>query len=508
MDLADVVGPLLDPGTLAIIFACTVYGMIVGAVPGLTATMAVILLVPFTYFLDPVPAIGAIVATTATAIFAGDIPGALLRIPGTPASAAYVEDAHRIARAGRARYVLSVSLLTAAAGGIVGTLILIVAAPSLARFALNFSSFEYFWLGCLGLSCAVLASASDAPGAVAKGFASLFLGLFVSTVGIDVAVGHPRFTLGNPDLLGGISFIPAVIGIFALGEVLRAAARPPPPGDDALRMAPEPSPLRDALRTIARHKAGVARSSVLGTVIGALPGAGADIAAWVCYALSRRLSRTPERYGQGHVEGIVDGGSANNAAVSGAWTPAMVIGIPGDTVTAIAIGVLLLKGLTPGPRIFATDADLIGAIFGTFLIANLLMVPVGLLVIRFASLVLRADRRVLMPLILVFSLVGAYAVDTTTTSIWIVLGIGLAAFFLEGQGVPVAPAILAIVLGPLIEASFMTSMIKTQGELAGFFERPVAAVLGALTLLIWGWIAFRLVRPAPYRSAEEAHDPR
>jgi TctA family transporter len=492
--LALIGGVLLDPATLAIILGCTIYGMVVGAVPGLTATMAVVLLVPFTWFLDPVPAVAAIVATTATAIFAGDIPGALLRIPGTPASAAYVEDSHRIARAGRARYVLSVSLLTAAVGGVIGTLILIAAAPSLARFALNFSSFEYFWLGCLGLSCAVLASASDAPGAVPKGFASLFLGLFVATIGIDVAVGHPRFTFGSTDLLGGVSFIPAVIGIFALGEVLRAAAHPTDPRA-AIVPEPERAPLREAARTVWGQKGGVARSSVIGTVIGALPGAGADIAAWVCYAVSRRLSRTPERFGRGHVEGIVDGGSANNAAVSGAWTPAMVIGIPGDTVTAIAIGVLLLKGLTPGPRIFETDADLVAAIFGAFLIANLLMVPVGLLVIRFASLVLRADRRVLMPLILVFSLVGAYAVDATVTSVWVVLVIGLVAFALEERGVPVAPAILAIVLGPLIEQSFMTSMLKTQGDLTGFFERPVAAVLGGLTLLVWGWIAWRTVRP-------------
>lgn len=492
--LALIGGLLLDPATLAIILGCTIYGMVVGAVPGLTATMAVVLLVPFTWFLDPVPAVAAIVATTATAIFAGDIPGALLRIPGTPASAAYVEDSHRIARAGRARYVLSVSLLTAAVGGVIGTLILIAAAPSLARFALNFSSFEYFWLGCLGLSCAVLASASDAPGAVPKGFASLFLGLFVATIGIDVAVGHPRFTFGSTDLLGGVSFIPAVIGIFALGEVLRAAAHPTDPRA-AIVPERESAPLREAARTVWGQKGGVARSSVIGTVIGALPGAGADIAAWVCYAVSRRLSRTPERFGRGHVEGIVDGGSANNAAVSGAWTPAMVIGIPGDTVTAIAIGVLLLKGLTPGPRIFETDADLVAAIFGAFLIANLLMVPVGLLVIRFASLVLRADRRVLMPLILVFSLVGAYAVDATVTSVWVVLVIGLVAFALEERGVPVAPAILAIVLGPLIEQSFMTSMLKTQGDLTGFFERPVAAVLGGLTLLVWGWIAWRTVRP-------------
>ena len=485
---------LFNLDVMAIVAACTVYGMVVGAVPGLTATMAVILLVPFTFFLDPVPAIGAIVATTATAIFAGDIPGALLRIPGTPASAAYVDDAHKIAKAGQARYVLTVSLITSAIGGIVGTLILIVGAPALARFAVKFSSFEYFWLGCLGLSCAVLAS----PKNPVRGFASLFLGLFVASIGIDVAVGHPRFTFDNIDLLDGVSFIPAMIGIFALGEVLRASYTVPgaPKATDVAPVAEEAGSLRKAWQTIKRYKVGVGRSSVLGTVIGALPGAGADIAAWVCYALSRKLSREPERYGEGHVEGIVDAGSSNNAAVSGAWTPAMVFGIPGDTVTAIAIGVMLLKGLTPGPRIFVTEPDLVAAVFGTFLVANLLMVPVGLVVIRFATLVLKADRRVLMPVILVFSLVGAYAVDATATSIWIVLVIGVFAYLLEENGFPMAPAILAIVLGRMIEDNFMTSMIKTQGGLLGFFERPVAAVLGALTLAVWAWIAVRVVLDA------------
>ena len=205
------------PDNLAIIFACTLYGTFVGAIPGLTATMAVALLVPFTFYLDPVPAISAIVATTTTAIFAGDISGTLLRIPGTPASAAYIDDAYELSKKGLAKTSLFVSLTTASIGGVIGVAILMLMAPQLARVAISFSSFESFWLACLGLTCAVLTG----HGTVPKSFASLFIGLAIASVGIDIAVGHPRFTFGVTELLDGISFIPAMIGIFAFSEVLR-----------------------------------------------------------------------------------------------------------------------------------------------------------------------------------------------------------------------------------------------------------------------------------------------
>ena len=373
--IADAILLALEPSNLAIIFICTLYGAFVGAMPGLTATMAVSLLVPFTFFMDPIPAISAIVATTTTAIFAGDIAGALLRMPGTPASAAYVDDSFALARQGKARSTLLLSLFTAAIGGVVGVLILSLIAPQLARFAIGFSSYENFWLSALGLTCAVFAGS----GTVAKSLASLFIGLFIATIGIDVAVGHPRFTFDNYELYDGVSFIPAMIGLFALSEVLRNARRGVN-GVDAQKTLAQTTlePIGAAARTAWRHVAAfrlnIARSSLLGTGIGALPGAGADIAAWICYAISRRFSKTPQAYGRGASEGIADGGSANNAAVAGAWTPALVFGIPGDSVTAIAIGVLLMKGLTPGPQIFDTDADLINALFGSFLIANLALI--------------------------------------------------------------------------------------------------------------------------------------
>ncbi|XWN33148.1 MAG: tripartite tricarboxylate transporter permease [Devosia sp.] len=472
---------------LTVILLATLYGTFVGAMPGLTATMAVALLVPFTFFMDPVPAISAIIATTTTAIFAGDIAGALLRMPGTPASAAYVQDSYRLAREGAARRVLFVSLITASIGGIVGVAILAFTAPQLARFAIGFSSFENFWLATLGLTCAIFAGS----GTVAKNLASLFLGLFVASIGIDVAVGHPRFTFGNIELLDGISFIPAMIGLFAMSEVLRNARA----GDAAravdIALDTLGTALKGALSTLKRVKRVVAQSSVLGTLIGALPGAGADVAAWIAYAIAKRGSKTPERYGKGSLEGIAAGGSANNAGVAGAWTPALVFGIPGDSVTAIAIGVLLMKGLTPGPQIFTNDPTLVGALFGSFFVANIVMLFTGALAIALATLILKVPRQVLMPLVLLSSLVGAYAITNSTMAVWIVLVLGVAGFFMEENGIPMAPAILGIVLGRVLEDNFMLSMLKSQGEIGAFFDRPVAAVLGVMTLSLWALLLVR-----------------
>lgn len=481
---------VLDPDVALVIVLSAIYGTFVGAIPGLTATMSVALLVPVTFFMDPVPAIAAIVSTTATAIFAGDIPGALLRIPGTPASAAYVEEAFKMTRKGEAEQALGASLIMAAIGGIIGTVILMSVAPQLARFAINFSSFEYFWLACLGLTCAVLVS----TGSALKGAVSLLLGLFIATIGIDIAVGYPRFTFGSIELLGGVSFIPAMIGMFALSEILRKVVL----GNDSpgLETRMVGNVFKGLWGLIRRYKVNVARSSVLGTVIGALPGAGADIAAWIAFTLSKRFSRTPEKFGTGYVEGIVDGGSANNAAVAGAWTPALVFGIPGDTVTAIAIGVLYLKGLNPGPLIFTRNPDLVYAVFIAFLCANIVLVPIGLIAIKLSCYLLRIPANVLMPIILIFCIVGVFAINNTVFAVWVMGVLGILAYLMEENGFPIAPAILGIVLGRMVEDNFMVSMMKTGGGLIGFFERPIAAVLGVTTLAIWLYLVVRAVLDA------------
>jgi len=488
--LAAALSSVFTVEVLLTIFLSALYGLFVGSIPGLTATMSVALLVPITFFLDPVPAVAAIVTTTATAIFAGDIPGALLRIPGTPASAAYVDEAFTLTQRGESEKALGASLVTAAIGGIIGVLLLTLFANQLAGVAVRFSSMEYFWLGCLGLTSAVMVSG----GSVVRSALSLLIGLMISTVGIDIATGHPRFTFGEMDLLDGVSFIPAMIGMFALSQVLRTVTTDL---QTESRISPIGSLFSYMVGTVRRYWLNIMRSSLLGNVLGALPGAGADIAAWIAYSLSKRFSKTPQKFGKGYEEGIVDAGSANNSAVAGAWTPALVFGIPGDSVTAIAIGVLMLKGITPSPRVFQTDGDLIYAIFLAFIIANLLLLPLGSLAIRLARHVLTIPKRVLMPLILVFSILGAFAVDNTTFSIGIMLVLGLLAYFMESNDIPIAPAILGIVLGKVIEKNFLITMIKTEGDLLGFFSRPIAAGLGAVTVALWLYLCLApLIRAA------------
>lgn len=471
---------LADPYTLGVIMAASLFGLFVGAIPGLTATMATALLVPVTFFMPPVPAVAAIVSCTAMAIFSGDIPGALLRMPGTPASAAYTDDAYNLTKKGQAELALGAGLVFSAIGGLLGTLVLVTASPALAEVALNFSSFEYFWLVLLGLTCAVFI-ASDRP---LKGFVTLLIGLLLSTVGMNNPAAHPRFTFGSDDLLGGIAFIPLLVGMFAVSEVLRFVVTD---RGQLLALAQERfgNVFRGQWALIRRYPLAIFRGSATGTMIGVLPGAGADIAAWVSYAISKKFSKTPEKFGTGHVEGVVESGAANNSALSASWIPALVFGIPGDSITAIAIGVLYMKGMNPGPTIFINNPENIYAVFIVFFLANILMLPLGFLAIKLYKQILRVPRSVLMPVILSFCLVGSFAINNTAFDIGIMLIAGVAAFFMERNGFPIAPLILGLVLGPMFEENWATSLIKAEGNWLAFFERPIAGALGILTVLVW-----------------------
>ena len=469
---------VFDPYVLWVILASAAFGLFVGAIPGLTATMATALLVPVTFFMPPVPAIASIVTATAMAIFAGDIPSCLLRMPGTPASAAYTDEAYAMTKKGQGEVALGASLVFSVIGGLFGTAVLIVAAPALAEIALKFSSFEYFWLVILGLASAVFLTLGNPL----KGFVSLLLGLLVAAVGLDNPAGFPRFTFGNAELAGGLTLIPIMIGMFAVSEILRnvAAIDQPRP----MTQANIGNVFRGMWTLAKRYPAPVVRGSVLGTAIGALPGAGADIAAWMSYAVSKRFSKEREKFGTGHVEGIIEAGASNNSALASGWIPALVFGIPGDSITAIVIGVLYVKGLNPGPTIFMNNAPSIYAIFLVFILANLLMLPLGVAAIKGAKQLLRAPRTVLMPVILLFCVVGSFAINNTVFGVVLMLAFGLIAYVMEENGFPVAPAILGMVLGAMLEEHFISSMIKAEGSFLAFFERPIAGGLGALALMV------------------------
>jgi TctA family transporter len=489
----EAIGLVLATDVLIAIAASAVYGLVVGSLPGLSATMATALLVPVTFYLSPIAAVATIITASAMAIFSGDIPGALMRIPGTPASAAYADEAYAMTRKGQAELALGAGLWFSAIGGIVGTLSLVVMAPMLAEMALSFSTYEYFWLALLGLMCATLVARSSPI----KAIAAMLLGLLFACVGIENPGGIPRFTFGSVDLLGGIEPIPALVGVFAVSQVMRAMTTPEPPPLPRRRFG---SILAGQWRLTKRYQWPMWRGNIVGVIIGVLPGAGADMAAWVSYAMAKRFSKEPEKFGTGHPEGLVEAGASNNASLASGWVPSLLFGIPGDTITAIAIGVLYMKGLNPGPTLFTERASSMYALYIIFVLANIIMIPLGIAMIRMASLVLRAPRSAVMPVIVLLCAMGAFATGNNLFSVLLVALFGVIGFLMERNGYPVAAMVLGIVMGTMVEQNLVTSLIKSDGEVLPFFERPVSAVLAAMAIaaLLWPagvWLLGRL-RPA------------
>ena len=405
----------------------------------------------------------------------------MLRIPGTPASAAYTDEAYAMTRKGEAELALGAGLWFSAIGGIAGVISLVLLAPPLAEMALSFSTFEYFWLALLGLMCATLVARSSPV----KAIAAMLLGLLIACIGIDNPGGVPRFTFGSVDLLGGIEVIPALVGVFAVSEVMRAMLRPEPPPMPKRKFG---SILAGQLALTKKYWLQMTRGNIVGIIIGVLPGAGADMAAWISYAMSKKFSKEKEKFGTGHVEGLVEAGASNNASLASGWVPALLFGIPGDTITAIAIGVLYMKGLNPGPTLFTEKASSMYAIYIIFVIANIIMIPLGIMMIRGSEL--RAARAARL------HHAGHHSVrrrrrlrdrkQPVRRVCWSGT-FGVIGYVMEANGYPVAAMVLGIVMGTMVEQSFVTSLIKSDGSILPFFERPVSAVLAALTIgaLLW-----------------------
>lgn len=477
---------LFDPAMWGIVFLSAAYGIFMGGVPGLTATMAVALIIPITYPMPPLHAMAAVVTLEACAIFAGDIPGALVRMPGTPSSAAYTDDMYAHARAGRAEHVLGRCLVFSVAGGLFGALALSFFARPLARVATSFSVVEEFWFYLIGLGCAVVI----ARGSPLRGLLALLLGLLLSTVGLSPVHVEERFTFGRPELLKGIDFIPAMIGLFGFSEVLRNALLLGREGQGTAPGAPErkgffTSVFGGAFVEFWRRKWAALRSGLLGTIVGVLPGAGADIGAWVSYGVSRRLSKRPEEYGQGSTEGVCAATGANSAALAGAWVPTLVFGIPGDSITALVIGILMMKNLRPGPEIFEKQAALVYGIFAVFILANLLLLPVGFLAIKAGAYLVRIPRRILLPVILFFCILGSFAINQSAFDVGVMAAMGLLGFALDRWGIPLGPVVLGLVLGGPLEERFIQTLTGGGGSLGAFFERKLSLGLGAVCLVLW-----------------------
>lgn len=472
----------INMSAILAVTAASLFGLVVGSIPGLTATMAVALMVPFTFFMDPIPALALMISIGASSIYAGDIPGALLKIPGTPASAAYVADSHELVKQGKLNRVLGIGLTSSVIGGLIGALILMLAAPVLAKFALKFSSYEYTWLSLLGLTCATLVVGNQPL----KGMVTLCFGLLLACIGYDQITGVPRFTFGEVSMLQGINFIPAMIGLFAISGAIEyyAGKKVASKKQDVIPTQSSFNLFKGVPKTVWKHKLNIARSSILGTLIGALPGAGADIAAWISYALSQKFSKAPEKYGKGSEEAIIDASSSNNASLAGSWIPSLVFGIPGDSAAAIIIGVLYMKDMNPGPTLFLFQPDKLYAVFILFFIANLALLPLATLVVNVIKRVIFIDKAVLYPIIIIFSTVGSFAINNSLSSIVVMLGMGVVGYLFQRGQYPISPIILGMILGPMLEKNLLSSMIKSDGNLIALVERPVSMVLASFFAIV------------------------
>jgi len=452
-------------------------GIFIGAMPGLTATMGVALIVPLTFHMQPIAGLAMILGLSFTAIFAGDIPATFLRVPGTPASGAMVLDGFEMNKQGKGSLAIMLDLVCSTLGGLIGVVLLITISPTLASFALQFTHFEYFWLGLLGLSM----SAVITKGSNIKGLISVVFGLLLSTIGIDISTGYPRFTFGSIQLISGINFIPVMIGLFGLSEVIRDIAMQ---SQDQLSSAAiietgHTSP-KDVLKVMGRNKRVIAQSSLIGTLIGALPGAGADIAAWVSYGFAKKTSKRPGLFGTGSEEGVIAPTTANNAALGGTWIPALVFGIPGDTITAIVLGAMLMYGLKPGPLVFTNNKDLINQIFAVALASQVFVLILGFLGIKAFAFLFKFPRNVVLAGITVFSLIGAYAIRANVFDILLVVLFGILGYFMEKVEMPLSPLILGLVLGPMIEDNLRIGLIKTNNNFLPFLTRPISGIFALI----------------------------
>lgn len=485
-------------GILALLLG-GLYGSIFGAIPGLTATLAVALFIPIAFFLDPAIALPAIIAISSVAIYAGDVGSTVARIPGTPASAAYFNQLFGLSRRKGPMYSLGISALGSAVGGVIGAVLLMISASLIVQLAKQFSSFEYFWIAILGLCAGVFASG----GSTVKSLISLLLGLLFSSVGIDPTLGFPRFHFGSPQLMGGLNYIVAMIGLFGFSEVLNHIFRPGTVIESEVdSQGSAKAFFSQPLLLMIKKKWLIVRSSLMGVLVGFLPGAGADIGAWVSSSLEKMRQKKSNQEAKDD-EIILAGTSSNNAAVASAWIPALSLGLPGDTITAIVLGIFMMKGINPGPLLFEQQPDLITGLYLTFIISNIFLLPFyGYLTALMAKRLIKTPMPVLLTVVTILCMVGAYAINNDIYDVWIMVGMGFLAFILKKGGFPLAQIVLGMVLGPILEQNFMVSAIKSRWDLMSFFERPVAMILMLATVAII-YLGWRYSRGVSRQTSEE-----
>ncbi|MGE0744972.1 MAG: tripartite tricarboxylate transporter permease [Rhodospirillales bacterium] len=486
MDLisgADVVyalRQLLDPMVVLWLAIGVIAGLIFGAAPGVTATAGIAILTPFTFTLGFEASMALLLGAYCSGYFAGSYTAILINTPGTPSNAATAIDGYPMALNGEANRAMSLATACSFVGGFFSAAVLGLIAPGLAKVALSFTSVEYFGLAMLGLVCVAGVSGPS----LLKGIAAGFIGVLLATFGIDPVSGTLRFDFGMPQLQGGLPILPALIGLFAISELLSKAARA---GEVTMTLPPQkPFRLLSLFGILLRNRWLTLKSAVIGTIVGVLPGTGPIIASWIAYGEAARSPKPGDRYGRGEEKGVIACEVSNNAVTGGAMVPLLTVGIPGDPVTAILIGALLYQGIDPGPFFIRDNGDKFMHILVMLVAANVLMLVFGLAARRFLPYVVRIPTYTLVPVVAVLSAAGGYSINATGFEVGLIVVCGLAGYMMIQFGLPVGPILLGLVLGPYVEENLRNGLAANDGDWSVFFTRPISAgILATMLLLLY-----------------------
>jgi len=466
---------LMTPMALFAVFAGVVGGVVIGSLPGLTSTMGVALLIPLTFSMPPEAGLAMLGGIYLASTYSGSISAIILNIPGTPAAVATLLDGHPMSQRGETTRALALATFGSSIGGILSVFALLLIAPPLAEFSLRFGSPEYFLLAVFGIT--VIASLS--AGAMTKGLIAGALGLLLSTIGSHPLTGELRFTFGQPSLYDGIPMVVSLIGLYSIPEVISMIS-------DRKAIVPQADingsrgPL-SYLGEVFQQKFNVLRSSLIGIIVGIIPGVGCSVGGFISYDAAKRASKSKEEFGKGSPEGVIASETANNAVTGGTLIPLLTLGIPGNPVTAVLLGGLMIHGLRPGADLFTLNADVTYGFILSLLVANVLFVPVGLLFARYCAKVIMVPRRVLAPCILAFAVIGSYSIRSSVDDILIMLFVGAIGFGFNYFTVPRAPLVLGLVLGTLAEGELARSLALVRGDVGAFLlqlvTRPICIVL-------------------------------
>lgn len=467
---------VLTLSNIAFIVGGTLLGLFVGAMPGLSATMALALLLPLTFSMDPATGLSMLASLYVGASYGGSIAAILLRTPGTPSAAATVLDGYPLSQQGKAGKALGISLFSSFIGGLMSGVALLLAAPLLGSIVVEFGPVELFAIAVLGITII----GSLAQGSVINGLFSGAVGLLVSTVGMDLTTGTPRMTFGNINLFSGISFTVALIGLFSIPQALTLIETSHGRGKIASRITDRLIPKLSELKALMPN---ILRSGGIGIVTGLIPGTGGDTASWFAYNEAKRFAKDKSRFGKGDIAGVAAPESANNAVVGGALIPTIALGIPGSSSTAILLGALMVQGILPGPNLLTDYGDVTYTLIWAVIFANVGLLVVGLMFTKASVMVTRVPDGFVACAIITLCIVGAYAINNSLFDVGLMLMFGLFGYWLSKAGVAPAPMVIGLILGPVMENGFHQSMLIGNGDYRIFLESPIAVVLLSIALL-------------------------